>query len=216
MNFRQSLEDPGNTLVVDEEDVIFDAQEFNGRIVASVRVAGTQSNNIEVSNIYKQRRVVELVTNERISEMIHNEKQHKDVKYLNPVQMAELAVENCILEEPAFVWWVKYVLKKRDRIISKTQRFWVKTHKYGIRVSNTVNEAIDVDKENVDTLCWDAIMKEMKILRSAFGVWDKRNEDLPIGYQEIKCRMIFDIKLGENFCRKSRLVGGAHKTATPA
>ena len=28
--------------------------------------------------------------------------------------------------------------------------------------------------------------------------------------------MIFDIKLGENFRRKYRLVGGRHKTATPA
>jgi hypothetical protein len=28
--------------------------------------------------------------------------------------------------------------------------------------------------------------------------------------------MIFDIKLGENFRRKSRLVGGGHMTSTPA
>ena len=147
MNFRQSLEDPGNTLVVDEEDVIFDAQEFNGRIVASVRVAGTQSNNIEVSNIYKQRRVVELVTNERISEMIHNEKQHKDVKYLNPVQMAELAVENCILEEPAFVWWINHVLRKQYRITLKTySKYCQKTNKYGVLIPKTVKQSIQLYK----------------------------------------------------------------------
>ena len=28
--------------------------------------------------------------------------------------------------------------------------------------------------------------------------------------------MIFEIKLGENFRRKDRLVGGGHKMATPA
>ena len=50
------------------------------------------------------------------------------------------------------------MLKKRDQIISKTQRFGGKTHKYCIRVPNTVNEAIDIDKENVDTLWWGAIM----------------------------------------------------------
>ena len=121
--------------------------------------------------------------------------------------MDEFKLENRISEEPAFALWVKYVLKKRDRIISKIQRFWVKTNKYKIRVPNTVKEAIDIDKENGNTLWCDAIMKEMKNVRPAFEVWEKHKEDLPIRYQEIKCRMIFDIKLGENFRRKPRLVG---------
>ena len=68
-------------------------------------------------------------------------------------------------EEPAFAWWVKFVLRKRDCIISKMQRHWLKTHKYGIRVPNTVEESILIDKENGDTLWWDAIMKEMKNVR---------------------------------------------------
>ena len=52
-------------------------------------------------------------------------------------------------------------------------------------------------------------------LQPAFKVWEKRKEDIPIGYQEIECCMIFDIKLGENVCRKAILVGSVHKTATP-
>ena len=32
----------------------------------------------------------------------------------------------------------------------------------------------------------------------------------------IKCHIIFDIKLGENFCRKARLVGGGHITSALA
>ena len=63
MNFRQLLEDPGDTPVVDEEDVIFDTQEFTSIIVASARVSETQSNNIEGITIDKQRRVIKLVTN---------------------------------------------------------------------------------------------------------------------------------------------------------
>ena len=63
MSFRQLLEDPGDTQVVDEEDVIYYTQEFNRRIVASVRVSGTQSNKIEGSTIDKHRRVAELVSN---------------------------------------------------------------------------------------------------------------------------------------------------------
>ena len=69
-----------------------------------------------------------------------------------PVQLAEYGVENRVSEEPAFAWWVKFVSRKRDRIISKTQRHWLKTHKYGILVPNTVEEAILIDKENGDTL----------------------------------------------------------------
>ena len=42
MSFRQSLEDPVDTPVVDEEDVIFGTHNFNRRVVASVRVSGYQ------------------------------------------------------------------------------------------------------------------------------------------------------------------------------
>ena len=46
MNFRQSLEYPGDKPVVDEEYVSFDTQEFNRIVVASVQVSETQSNKI--------------------------------------------------------------------------------------------------------------------------------------------------------------------------
>ena len=36
-----------------------------------------------------------------------------------------------------------------------------------------------------------------------------------IGYQEITTHFIFDIKLGENFRRKARLVADGHKTEPP-
>ena len=55
----------------------------------------------------------------------------------------------------------------------------------------------------------------MKYVRPEFEVFEGRKEDLPIGYQIIKCHMIFDVKLGENFRRKSRLVGGGHMTTAP-
>ena len=40
--------------------------------------------------------------------------------------------------------------------------------------------------------------------------------DLPPGYQQIKCHMIFDIKMGENFRRKARMVAGGHTTEAPS
>ena len=45
----------------------------------------------------------------------------KDMKSEYPVQLAEYAVSARILLEPAFAWWVPHVLKKRNRIISKTK-----------------------------------------------------------------------------------------------
>ena len=59
-------------------------------------------------------------------------------------------------------------------------------------------------------------MKEMKNLQPDFKVFEKRKEDIPIGCQQIKCHMIFDVKLGENFRRKARLVGIGHTTTATA
>jgi len=43
----------------------------------------------------------------------------KDSKELHLLQVAECAVNNELLEEPAFAWWAKKTLKTRDRIIGK-------------------------------------------------------------------------------------------------
>jgi hypothetical protein len=62
---------------------------------------------------------------------------------------------------------------------------------------------------------WDAILKEMKNVRPAFKVWEKSKEDIPIGFQEIACHLIFDVKMGEDFRRKARFVAGGHTTDVP-
>jgi hypothetical protein len=49
---------------------------------------------------------------------------------------------------------------------------------------------------------------EMTKVRVAFQVFDGESNQLPPEYQEIKCHMIFDIKLGENLRRKARYVAG--------
>ena len=78
-----------------------------------------------------------------------------------------------------------------------------------------VKEAIETDKENGDTLWWDAILQEMKNVQPAFEAYVGNKEDLPPGYQQIKYHMIFDIKLGKNFSRKAQLVRGGHTTTSP-
>jgi len=140
----------------------------------------------------------------------------KDVKDSFPVQLAEYAVLNKISDEPAFAWWVSYTLKKKARIISKIKsKFFKTTHKYGIRLPNSVEDAIAIDRMNGNTLWWDALMKEMKNVRPAFEVYEGDVAKL-VGYQRVRCHIIWDIKLGENFRRKARLVAGGHTTKPPS
>ena len=141
----------------------------------------------------------------------------KDIKNSYPVQAAEYAVANRIAEEPAFAWWVPHTLKKRERILAKVKsKYWVRTHKFGIRIPKSVEEAKRLDRENGNTLWWDAIVQEMKNVRPAFEEWEKGVGSIPPGFQEIKCHLIFDVKMGENFRRKARFVAGGHTTDTPA
>ena len=90
----------------------------------------------------------------------------KDVKESYPVQLAEFAISNRIAEEPAFVWWVPFVMKKRNRILAKVKsKYWLRSHKFGIRILKSVEEAKKVDNQNGNTLWWDAICKEMRNVR---------------------------------------------------
>ena len=61
----------------------------------------------------------------------------------------------------------------------------------------------------IRTLWQDAIKKEMKNVAVAFKFFD-HGEKMPIGFKEITCHMIFDVKF--DLTRKARYVGGGHLT----
>ena len=93
----------------------------------------------------------------------------KNMKNSFPVQLAEYSVQARISQESAFAWWVSFVINKRNRIISKVKsKYWMRTHKFGIRVTKSVANAKRLDKENGDTLWWGAICKKMKHVRIDF------------------------------------------------
>ena len=71
-----------------------------------------------------------------------------------------------------------------------------------------------MDTQNSSTLWWDEICKEMKNMRPAFEPWEKDVSQIPPGFQQIKCHMIFDVKMGENFHRKAHFIAGGHTTET--
>ena len=87
------------------------------------------------------------------------------------------------------------------------------THKFGIKVLTTMEEALALDKENGNGLWWKPIQKEMSAVKVAFKILD--NDDKPpIGSQYIKCHMVFSIKTQE-FSRKACLVVGGHMVEAP-
>jgi len=140
----------------------------------------------------------------------------KDLKDSYPVELAIYAKERKIESEPAFAWWVPYVLRKQKRILQKVKsKYWARTHKYGIRIPKNVKEAMEIDKEMDNTLWMDAIKLEMQNVRIAFEEFDGDPNTL-IGYTQITGHLVFDVKLGENFRRKARYCADGHKTGAPA
>ena len=108
-------------------------------------------------------------------------------------------------------------MKMRIRILAKVKsKYWLRSHKFGIRIPKSVEEAKKIDNQNRNTLWWDAICKEMRNVRPAFDVFEGTKDQLPVGYQFMKCHIIFNIKFRENFHHKARLVAGGHTTETPA
>jgi hypothetical protein len=146
-----------------------------------------------------------------------------DLKASNPVEVAEYAVANRLVEEPAFKWWVPHVIKRRNRIISKVKsRYWKMTHKFGIRLPKSVEEALEIDRTTNTDLWRKAINKEMSRVKVAWKTLDAntprevRDGKVPelTGFQEIGCHIVFDIKM--DFTRKARFVAGGHTTEAPS
>jgi hypothetical protein len=75
--------------------------------------------------------------------------------------------------------------------------------------------AIEIDRENGNTLWMDAIRQEMANVRVAFEECHGDPQSL-VGYIQITGHLVFDVKLGENFRRKARYCADGHKTGAPA
>jgi hypothetical protein len=132
----------------------------------------------------------------------------------SPVEVAEYDATKSLLNSPAFVWWAPRVLQKRTRIIAAvTRRYHKRTAKFGIEVTNSWDDCVKLDKENDNTLWQYAVKKEMKNVRVALKTINGE-ESFPPTYQEIRCHMIFDVKM-EDFRRNARFVAGGHTTDTP-
>ena len=90
-----------------------------------------------------------------------------------------------IADEAAFTWWVPYTLKKRDVIIGKMQaRFRKTTHKYGVELPSSIDNAKQLDRKNNNSLWCDALAKEMHNAGVAFEVLDE-GKGAPTGWHKV-------------------------------
>lgn len=133
------------------------------------------------------------------------------MKESNPVEVAEFAVARNIAEEPAFAWWVPYVIAKRKIILSKVKaRIRQTTHKYGVEVPRDVKQAYAIDTKNGDNKWRDAIAKEMREIGVAVEILPS-GKQAPVGWSKVTGHMVFDVKM--DFTRKARWVLDGHKTS---
>ena len=125
----------------------------------------------------------------------------KDLKQSFPVQVAEFAIRQNLADKPAFRWWVQDTLKRRDRIIKAIKtRYLKRTHKYGIQLPKTVEEAYELDLASGTDFWHQAILKEMKNNAIAFKFLGE-GENVPPGSKWISFHMIFNVKC--DFTRKA-------------
>ena len=130
-----------------------------------------------------------------------------------PVEVAEFATATSIDREPAFAFWVKHVLKKRNKIISAVKaRVTRVTHKYGIEVPTSVARAQAIDAKNNNTLWMDSLTTEMNTIRVAFEFYS-RGKSAPDDYTRSSGHIIWDVKM--DFTRKARWVKNGHLTSDP-
>ena len=135
------------------------------------------------------------------------------LKESNPVDVADYVMARGLESEPAFAWWVPYTLRKRDVIVSAiTSRVRKRSHKYGVAVPTSFQDAMRLDRENGDTLWADAHVMEMQNVGVAFEIQPDGTK-APPGWSKASGHLIWDVKM--DFTRKARWVKDGHRTPDP-
>ena len=76
-----------------------------------------------------------------------------------------------IEKEPAFNWWVRQVLRKKSRLLSKLKSLYHKTNlKFGLDIPRSIEHAHRIDAANGNYFWRDAIKKEMTNVKFAFSL----------------------------------------------
>jgi hypothetical protein len=92
-------------------------------------------------------------------------------------------------------------LRRRDQLIASAtnKRYHKRTHKFVIELPKTVMEVLEIDRRTG----WDQLLECV-----VFDVLDDKDE-IPVGYQQIRGHLIFEIMMG-SLRRKARYVADGH------
>ena len=127
-------------------------------------------------------------------------------KETNILELCNYAVTHGIYLKPVFNWWITTILKRKEQIISKEKsKYWRTNEKFGKELLSSIEPALELDKKNRNDVCFSAIQQEMKNVKLAVREYTKiksakglrKNPRLLPGFQEIKCRVIFDVKIDD-------------------
>ena len=88
-----------------------------------------------------------------------------------------------------------YTLRKHDRIVAAVNAQVKRvTHKYGVKISQNIKEALAIDAINNDTYWSDAIQKEMGNLKVAFDILED-DVAMPPGWTKTSGNLVFNVRM---------------------
>ena len=137
----------------------------------------------------------------------------------DPITCALYAKQNNLLDEPGWKRFKRLATRevKFQRMINQARLYAVRRinrYKYGYKVPNTHEEAMQFDKENGNTLWADAEALEIEQLFEYSTFIDKgKGAPAPAGFKLIRCHMVYDVK--HDGRHRARLVAGGHLTSIP-
>ena len=148
----------------------------------------------------------------KLSDGTHQWFDSKDLKQLNPVDVAQYAKQAAIADKLAFKWWVPYTMKKASAISKAViSCLYASKTKVGIKIPNSLAKCIEFDKENRNRYWQTAHQKESDTVRIAFEILEGKHQ-IPSDYTEAKGFMCCDLKL--DFTRKACWVKAGNLTAS--
>ena len=122
------------------------------------------------------------------------------------MQVAKYSKGNDLLSETLYPLCFPTCLRQCTIIIPQVKSiYWKQTYKYGVRVLNSVEEAVCINKNSGNTIWQDDMDKWMINNSIKFDVWEEW-EALPGVYKKMTVHMVFGIKLDAGFTQKSRFV----------
>ena len=85
------------------------------------------------------------------------------------------------------------MLRKRNRIVAKVKsKYWRTTHKFGIRLPKSVDDAFRIDEQNGNRAWQDAMQKEIAKVKVAWVEYDGKLT--PTEVREVRPMISFDIR----------------------